>query len=180
MIDRQHKCIFVHQRKCAGTSVIATFGLQPDDPDYHYMNDGALSAEYAQRPSDHFIFSVIRNPWDRFVSGWKYCASTRTRSLRDVLLDPPQTGHDYRHVTRPQVDILVDNEGRSVADVVLRFETLQRDFDDVCDRLAMSRTPLPRLNLGNRRDYHDYFDDETRALFMRRFDRDISALGYSY
>jgi hypothetical protein len=180
MISRQHRCIFIHQRKCAGTSIIATFGLRPDDPDYHYMNDGALSPEYAQRPADHFIFSAVRNPWDRFVSGWKYCASTRARTLRDVLLAPPRAGHDYRHVTRPQADILFDGHGCPVADVVIRFETLQRDFDAVCDRLAMPRSLLPQLNVGTRLDYHDCFDDETRGLFAQRFDRDISAFGYAY
>ena len=73
-------------------AVMAAFGLRPDNPDYHYMNDGVVSPEYARRPADHFIFSVVRNPWDRFVSGWKYCASTRNRTLRDVLLDLPRTG----------------------------------------------------------------------------------------
>ena len=43
MISRQHECIFIHQRKCAGMAVIETFGLLPDNPDYHFMNDGVLS-----------------------------------------------------------------------------------------------------------------------------------------
>lgn len=82
-------------------AVIETFGLLPDNPDY------------PRRPADYFVFSVVRNPWDRFVSGWKYCPGTRSRTVREVLLDLPQEGHDYRHLTRPQVDILFDAQGRS-------------------------------------------------------------------
>jgi hypothetical protein len=180
MISRQHECIFIHQRKCAGVAVIGTFGLLPDNPDYHYMNDGVLSPEYALRPDDYFIFSVVRNPWDRFVSGWKYCASTRSRSLRDVLLDPPQAGHDYRHLTRPQVDILFDEQGRCAAQFLMRFESLQQDFDSVSDRLAKPRVNLPQVNVGAHPDYHSYFDDECRTLLEQRFARDIAVFGYRY
>ena len=180
MISRQHECIFIHQRKCAGMAVIATFGLRPDNPDYHYMNDGVLSPEYVRRPADYFIFSVVRNPWDRFVSGWKYCASTRLRTLRNVLLDPPQTGHDYRHVTRPQVDILFDAQGQLATNFLIRHESIQHDFDTVCDRLAKPRVTLPRINVGSSLEYRSYFDDESLALFEQRFSRDIAAFGYCY
>ena len=180
MISRQHECIFIHQRKCAGMAVIETFGLLPDNPDYHFMNDGVLSPDYPRRPTGYFVFSVVRNPWDRFVSGWKYCASTRSRPLRDVLLDLPREGHDYRHLTRPQVDILFDAQGRCVADFLMRYESLQQDFDTVCDRLARSRASLPRMNVGEHLAYRSYFDDECRALFEQRFARDIATFGYRY
>lgn len=180
MISRQHECIFIHQRKCAGMAVIETFGLLPDNPDYHYMNDGVLSPEYARRPAGYFVFSVVRNPWDRFVSGWKYCASTRSRTLRDVLLDPPRAGHDYRHLMRSQVDILFDANGRCVTDFLMRYESLQQDFDTVCDRLAKSRVTLPWVNAGSRMDYRSYFDDECRMLFEQRFACDIEAFDYRY
>jgi hypothetical protein len=180
MISRQHECIFIHQRKCAGKAIIQTFGMLPGDPDYHFMNNGVLSADYPRRPADYFVFSVVRNPWDRFVSGWKYCASTRSRTLREVLLDLPQEGHDYRHLTRPQVDILFDAQGRCVADFLMRYESLQRDFDTVCDRVAMSRAQLPRINVGEHLEYRSYFDDECRTLFEQRFAGDIAAFGYRY
>ena len=180
MISRQHRCIFIHQRKCAGMAVIATFGLRPDNPDYHYMNDGVLSPEYARRPADHFIFSVVRNPWDRFVSGWKYCASTRNRTLRDVLLDLPRTGHDYRHLTRLQVDILFDAQGRPATDFLMRYESIQQDFDTVCDRLGKSRVKLPWINVGLRQEYRRYFDEESKALFEQQFAGDMAAFNYSY
>jgi hypothetical protein len=180
MISRQHECIFIHQRKCAGIAIISTFGMTPDHPDFHFMNNGVLSAEYARRPADYFVFSIVRNPWDWFVSAWKYCDSTRHKPLRDVLLDPPRTGHDYRHLTRPQADILFDAQGRPAADLVMRYESIQEDFDAVCDRLAKSRVTLPRINVGAHLHYRDYFDDECRALFEKRYARDIAAFGYRY
>ena len=180
MICHTYKCIFIHQRKCAGTSIIRAFDLNLSDADWHFMNDGVLSPEYASAPADYFRFSVVRNPWDRFISGWKYCASTRRRSLRDVLTNLPPEGHDYRHLTRPQHAILYDEAGRPAVDLIIRFESLQQGFDRVCDIIGKPRRVLAHENRGHRLPYADYFDEDTRQSFLRHFGRDVELFGYSY
>jgi hypothetical protein len=180
MICHTYKCIFIHQRKCAGTSIIRAFGLNPDNPDWHFMNDGVLSSEYGTAPAGYFRFSIVRNPWDRFVSGWKYCTSTRHRSLHDVLANLPRDGHDYRHVTRPQHAILYDEYGRLTVDYIIRFESLQQGFDRVCDIIGKPRSVLAHLNQGARSYYADYFDEESRQSFLRNFGRDVEVFGYRY
>ena len=117
MISHKFKCIFIHQRKCAGSSIIDTFGFKISDPEWHVMNDGVVSPEYVSDTSGYFRFAVARNPWDRFVSGWKYLAATRDRSLRDVLTNLPQVGKDYRHLTRPQHTTLFDQNGRLISTI---------------------------------------------------------------
>jgi len=108
----RHRCIFIHQRKTAGCSIITSFGITQDQPDWHLFNNGTLGNEVEAPPQDRAglrVFTVIRNPWDRFVSGWKYLAATRDRPLMDVLKDLPaeHTGHDYRQPDPPQLDILM-------------------------------------------------------------------------
>ncbi len=92
MISHKYRCIFVHQRKSAGTSVKALF---PDavGEDRRRFNNGVLDPDW--RPDnalirDYHSFTVVRNPWDRFVSGWKFCRSTRDRPLLDVLANLPR------------------------------------------------------------------------------------------
>ncbi|MEI4235346.1 sulfotransferase family 2 domain-containing protein [Roseovarius sp. D22-M7] len=86
MYSAEKKCIFVHQRKAAGTSIKTLF---PDAT--AEFNDGILDPNWNtdSRITESFKFTVIRNPWDRFVSGWKYLRSTRNRSIEDVLLNLP-------------------------------------------------------------------------------------------
>lgn len=83
-----HEIIFVHQRKAAGSSVKALFhNAMPN------FNDGVLDPDWNQtnnRVQNYYKFSVIRNPWDRFISGWKYLKSTRNRTIEDVLLNLPK------------------------------------------------------------------------------------------
>jgi hypothetical protein len=183
MISHEHKCIFVHQRKCAGTSIISSFGLKDDQPDWHYMNAGALSPEYRDRPLNYTIFSIVRNPWDRFVSGWLYCKNTRCHSLRHVLQHLPATNHDYEHVTRLQKDILFDYEGNIITHRLLRDESLQQNWNDLCDLIGKERATLPWLNQTsvNRAGYQEYFRDPIdRDLFMRHFGRDVETFEYEF
>ncbi len=92
MISHKYRCIFVHQRKSAGTSVKALFE-DATGPDRGRFNAGLLSPDWdptAPPVRDYYTFTVIRNPWDRFVSGWRYCKSTRRRSLIDVIENLPR------------------------------------------------------------------------------------------
>jgi hypothetical protein len=160
-------------------SIVQTFGLEPDCPEQHFMNDGVLGPDYQSAPAGYFRFSAVRNPWDRFVSGWKYLESTRERPLLDVLTNLPQAGADYRHLTRPQHAILYEN-GRLIVDYLIRFESLQQDFDQVCKAIGKPTRRLPHVNQGTRGPYPEYFDDETRQLFLRHFGKDIELFGYKY
>jgi hypothetical protein len=157
-----------------------TFDVAFGTPEWDFMKEGVLSSEYAIAPADYFSFAVTRNPWDRFVSGWKYCASTRERTLKEVLAVLPQQGHDYRHVTRPQHAILFDDRGELIVDSLLRFEQLQEGFDAVCDRIGKPWCSLPHRNRGSRGHYRDYFDAESRQMFLRHFAKDVEIFGYEY
>ena len=179
MISHDYQCIFIHQRKCAGCSIINCFGFEVSDPEWHFMNDGVLSPEFATAPN-YFKFAVVRNPWDRFVSGWKYLESTRDRSLKDVLTNLPQTGKDYRHLTRPQHTTLYDDSGRLVVDYLIRFESLQDGFGEVCRLIGMPARRLPHINQTRRDHYTKYFDDECRAIFLQHFARDVELFNYKY
>ena len=185
MIDHTHRAIFIHQRKVAGMSIMRTFGFQPENPDFHLFNDGVLSAEWRDRDArvrGYFVISAVRNPFDRLISGWKYLAATANRPLLDVLLDPPREGHDYRHLTRPQIAILRDpTTGQLIVDDLIRFESLQADFDRVCARIGAPRSILPHVNMSMReRDYRAYFDARTRRLAEIMFAEDLAVFNYQF
>jgi hypothetical protein len=188
MIFHRHKSILIAQRKCAGGSLSRALGLPWDptpgapQPEWHWGNGGVLSPEWhAERPDGYHVWSVVRNPWDRFISGWLYCPGTRDIPLRDLLRHLPTEGHDYIHITRLQRDILFDACGKLVAEDLIKFEQLQEGFDAVCDRIGAPRRaltvdnpcPIPR---GHHREYLS--DPIDLDLFMRHFRPDVEAFGY--
>jgi len=188
MISHQHKCIFVHQLRCGGTSVIRALGLRsPDEPDWHYANHGVLAPEFYARPAGYFTFSTVRNPWDKFVSawlhsGWTHCEKIRHLPLRALLTNLPQEGSAYRHVTRLQRDILYDASNKLAVDFLMRFETLDADWRRVCEHVGMPYSPLPHHNKNEqRRPYWEYFTSSVdRDLFWRHFQRDLDTFDYEF
>lgn len=184
MIDHTYRCIFIHQRKAAGTSIMTAFGKQPKSLEWDRHNNGVLGSAWDTRPEierGYTIFTVVRNPFDKLISAWKYLGKTKRRSLEEVLTSPPLRGHAYRHLTRQQIELIREPSGHIVCDEIIRFEALQEGFDRVCDRIGKPRTTLGWLNTSKRtRDYRSYFSPETREIAERMFADDLKAFDYSF
>lgn len=236
MISHSGKCIFVHIRKSAGSSIKQFF---PDGDSR--LHDGVLSPDWHKLADidypGYLRFAVIRNPWERFISGWKYCFSTKNQTVKEVLNNLPQKslkgnvlcsaasensrrcyldalideavgwaiykstssegdsssnrktnkmsrapGHDYRHITIPQIDYLV-GDGGVVVDRVLSLENIENEFRVVSDWCGIDLDGFPRVNASSKSegcDYRDFFDAESRVLFYRAFKSDVDCLGYSF
>ena len=196
MISHLYKRIFVHQRKCAGTSICCALNIpwSRDSHDWHFM-DGGVNSDDSLIAPHYFTFSIVRNPFDRFISGWKYCESKGSprMTITDLLKDLPhrpadgddadsRVVHDYVHITRPQHEILYRPDGSLGVHFVMRFETLQSDFDLVCRLLKIPQTTLPHMYKGNRLPYQHYFEQEpeARPLLESCFQKDLELFDYHY
>ena len=164
---------------------------------------------------DYFKFTVVRNPWDWFVS--MYCWKVRGdwpryrqggggvghRSLRGFLRTHYRLYRSWpnyalgRH--RRNVEMILKRgwfarfmsdlpgfyflDGQRYADYYIRFEHLQRDYDEVCRRLQLPRQRLPRTKSRLREggdDYRDYYTDWSRAHVARELAPIIAAFGYRF
>jgi len=227
MICRDFNCLFVHVPKTAGQSIEQFFMdllkldwnedrekllLQANDDSRcgteklahlsasEYVECGHLSPdEFA----GIYKFSFVRNPWSRILSEYRYRNYFHHLSFRDFVLNKlPKPGWDdkYRHVM-PQYDLLHDARGQLLVDFVGRFESLQADFDRVCQHLDIADSSLPHRNKSdkksrdlkrkfrnllfmngenNLRAQADFYDDETRAAVARIYRKDIEAFGYEF
>ena len=71
MISHKHKCIFLHIPKAAGTS-IERFLREVDTGIPQKVLRKRGFSRFLNDHLDYYVFSFVRNPYDRLVSAWKW------------------------------------------------------------------------------------------------------------
>ena len=116
--------------------------------------------------------AFVRNPWDRYVSNWKWLTRKEKLypakgwaargwlgndgeiSFEDFVKQMSQCyielkrlhgyQHDKWHI-RNQIEHIVDGNGNIMVDHVARFENIKEEFDLICSKASI-KTTLPHLN----------------------------------
>lgn len=130
-----------------------------------------------------FKFMVARNPWDKFVSGWKYLESTKNLSLTEVLEKLPEREQreDWIHLTKRQSEFVCDKNGELIINQVLKYEDLENDFRKFNESIGLPKLKLPKLNQTPQKDdFMNYFDAESFEKVYRLYQQDFHLFDYDY
>ncbi|WP_206484691.1 sulfotransferase family protein [Thalassotalea sp. G2M2-11] len=231
MISTFDNCLYIHIPKTAGQSVESVFleraGLSWEEREVmllkpnsnpelgpprlahlttqEYLDYGYLTKEELNKL---FKFTIVRNPWDRLVSEYRYKQHKYT--FKDFLFKHfPEEGVDdyrehngiYRHVM-PQYQFVYDNNDNLMVDFVGKFENLKEDFATITKQLCGSPLDLPHKNktqntsyvhslkkkllLSNPEknkpssSYKDYYDNESKEYVQKLYMKDIAYFDYSF
>lgn len=124
---------------------------------------------------DYFKFSFVRNPWDRIVST---CCRMEGEVHRQGIIDTVRKSPYRETKWQDQLARLTDEDGGLIVDFVGRYETLQQDFDTVCDRIGVLRSELPKLNITSHDHFSVYYDSKLFDVVAKTFKRDIEYFCY--
>lgn len=129
-----------------------------------------------------FKWAVVRNPYARVISAWKYLDATRDRSLDDVLGNLPDEGDwsNHQHLAIPLSKMLSDADGICV-DQLLKVENLQEDWAKLAQNLGIELPALPVLNVGEKARPDDVatLSETTKALIQTHYQGDFTDFQYS-
>jgi hypothetical protein len=209
MISHKLKCIFIPVRRAAGQSIckiLQEYCLEElnehiDRQQFNLFNCGVLSTPPSvdvdfgdwyrdiEKFREYFVFTIVRNPWDRLLSGYFYSnrgkryLGKRCWTLKKFIQNLPTKEMDYNwwfHITRTLTEMLVDRDGKYIADFTIRYENLKSDFAAVCDKLGIKGLKLPQIGKTSHKHYTKYYNDETRKMVEEIFAKDIEYFGYKF
>ena len=199
MISHNHKLIFIHIPKTGGTSIERILGENVrSDKDVSYSLGNTYSERKHWKTVDYetnfpelfdcyFKFMFIRNPWDRLASRYEWQKFVMPKSHINFTKVTQRTFKEFVKLRASAifekwcyVDLMHDKNGKQVVDFVGRFENLQDDFDILCDRIGHPRQQLNNTNHLKRKNYTEYYDNETLEIVTQVFQRDIDYFGYKF
>jgi hypothetical protein len=198
LLSRKYRLIFLHIPKTAGRSIRAA--LREIDPSAEKWLPGlakrprhATAHEVKAVFSDFDLFTsvaVVRNPFDRFCSIYHFLRQLEETSKRMDSLNSLDdfaalflggTWVEELYSTKLQTAYLNDLDGRRLVSVVMRFERLADDVVELGKKLGCA-LQLPHCNQSDRggRTYRDEFTPRSRAIIEKRYEKDLSELGYRF
>lgn len=138
-----------------------------------------------------FVFTVVRNPWDRALSIFHY---RRLRgqipddwSFRDyvdrlVEADETTPGFEYRGYRMDAADYILSEDGIVLVDEVVRFENRAEGLQRVGARIGLPDLGSLHLQRATPQatDYRHAYDDATREKVATYHARDILLFGYDF
>lgn len=191
----EKRCIFIHVPKCAGISIEASI-FDGQKPGHHRVTEYKQYNPY--KFCRYFVFAFVRDPIGRFESAFSYLKGggrnpadqqwaeehlggigTVDQLVERMRADESlrRTVREWQHF-RPQVWYLTDEDGNLPLDYIGRLETIQDDFEEVCQRIGIERR-LPHKN-KSKKSKNDMLSNKRNISFLREeiYDRDIKMLGY--
>jgi len=154
--------------------------------------------------SDYFIFSVVRNPYERLVSCYEHFFNRPGGSFETQAYAYPISqllstsknpisfdifagfvfGQDDivadRH-WRSQHSLLSDRNEKLLPHIIGRFETLNEDFSEISKQVG-KKISLPHINKSKKRlqHYTDYYSTEIKELIKKRYLNDLKEFNYQF
>lgn len=207
LLSVEKKFIFIHIPKTAGSSLkraLAPYALNPQRSQYRRLlshlpvpeNPGRAWLRQHDKASwirlklprsvfdGYHKFAVVRNPYDYAVSYYAYVRSNdHSRANRHAqgsfldFLTYLRRKDAISGIT--QSSWITDSKGKVIIDQILRFETIEADFETLSQRLGLDAA-LPHINKSDRSDYREMYGTAERDIADRLFARDLKLLGYDF
>ena len=180
--------VFIHINKCGGTSVETALGIPLKIHDTARMRRLKIGQK---RWDEAFTFALVRHPYSRLISFYKYRARYNQTGLRDdrplelnawiraTLADRDPAYYRPARMFAPCFDWISDQSGRIIVDYVARIETIGEQWSFIQERTGQV-VPLPVRNVSGRpgESSRDALDAEARRIIQDRFRKDFEEFGY--
>ncbi len=202
-VSHRYKAIFIHIPKTAGTSIYTVLSIPQNEhhfysaakriPSYQHLTPTQLQRKLPPKIwNQYYKFTVVRNPFDRAVSDYRYLkkhlpAKYRITSfvaflhlVERIVKGNKYTENVYFDHFRPQSHYF---QGITY-DKICKFESLHTDLDEVKQKLQCHAKQLPwkykTSTVHGPSNYLPYYTHETKSIIERLYAEDLKKFNYCY
>lgn len=162
--------VLLHENKIHGTLVY--YKSSPHINQIMNMNE--------DKWNNYYIFTFIRNPYDRIISGWNYI-NKYNLSFKNYLNSYLENNleinaYDYWHVFMTQTRHIINTNGKIRCDYIAKFENLEHELKIILNHLDFKdifHVPYKK-NSKEHEKYDLYYDEKTyeevKILMKEDFD----------
>jgi len=178
---------FIHINKCGGTSVEAFFDL----PKIHDSAAQRIKKIGRSRWDNNFTFAVVRNPYARVISHYKYRLKTNQTKLKEKPLSLNQWIHaaygekDPKYYNKPLMFApcfeWLSVEGEIVINKWIKLEEISSNWQEICASVGVDFEPLSNKNKTSNNTVDEAIaklDERSIAIINRHFSIDFATFGY--
>lgn len=187
IVSKKHKFVFLPILKTATTSLNEIFAKE-----YESFYEPAGNKHHCVVPlwaKDYFVFTVVRNPYQRTFSLWKeilrqhwWNGHPNPGGYREFI-ENWLVGRDYPDsiaeflMNYPQISLSITQSLQELTPHILRFENLQEDFNQL--PFLKKHHQLPHLNVSkDDRQYRESLIAENIHLVNKWCREDFENFGY--
>lgn len=111
----------------------------------------------------YFIFTFVRNPYDKIVSGWNYCNKYKINFQNYININFNANDYDYWHVFMSQTRHVIGPNGKNRADFIGYYENLEQHLKIILHKIGFEEiVHHPYLkNEKKHANYKEYYINET-------------------
>lgn len=214
IISHRHRYIFVHAPKTGGTSLALALEAKIGKVDI-LIGDTPKAVKRRKRlkgvtasgrlwkhsqladiyglvtQSDveqYFVFTLVRNPWDRIVSYYHWLKVQHFEHPAVLLAQSLDfSGFIHHEMTRqafstaPYASFVTDAQGRERCDLFLRLEAISEDVAKLQSALGLRLPDLTHCNRSDRSaNWRQYFSEKDAALVAEICATDIARFAYQF
>lgn len=141
----------------------------------------------ADEISEAFVFTMVRNPWDRLVSYYHWL---KAQSFDHVAVTAAQTLPFSEFLRNPLVagglrtatfgSYVIAPDGAEQCDMFVRLEHLDEDLPKLEDALGLKLGAFPSENASTRPDVRDIYSAADRDFVAELCAQDIARFDYRF
>ena len=144
--------------------------------------EGNILKEYP----DYFVFSMVRNPWDRLLSWYALIHKSDPQDLaterlrfEEFLFSTIQNNSSDSFLIN-QLDYFKSTTDHLDHVTIYRYEAYENEVKKIAVHLGIVIQEIPLVNETSTKNYRSYYSEKGKALVALKCARDIDHFGYSF